>query len=584
MKKITGHILSLLCIILVFMSLSGCGTVAKVLLNRASSDQAGTEDTEKAQEEDKEDSESSSGKKKHKTKKNKDKDKDEDEITEDIYKENADEVFAEMADWMFIFSSGAGGWGTELFVKPDGSFSGRYSDSDMGSTGPGYEYGTVYQCDFSGRFSKDVRSAGPLMHSLKIESIEYEKKPETEEIIDNIKYVYTGPYGIEGLDKETGYDAPLVFMEAGAVTSALNEEELSWVSMNHFGCSLGEDRDYVEDVPEELPYAVLLNNVDEYAFFAENISEKSKTRLVNRVKIPGLRNTKLTINDDGTYYCVDENKDGTFKVINTCFKTSKAYDTYEDGEALVKDSLKEIYQKNAPDADEVYVTSPKEAYSMQYPQMAVNGEYTVYSFWTPKGYDKHDQVYRDGRFLAINGYQSDGAFVYAYIIESEKLRNDQAFPDAAFANYYISSLALTGRDDRISSAGEGKGAIRDINCTMHMDGSDAVAAKELVMVGSGDTELIKKYHLENASFDDDYEIVAVDDDYRSYKLADGGSTPFYVQYPEDGFHRLRQAFELDEYINRFGNGNDNENDNTCLMYLYLNADDEVVYGFEEYTP
>ncbi len=579
MKKTTRLILAIFCIILVFGALSGCGTVAKALLDHASSDTAQTEDTGKDEKEDKEDSEKSSKKKKHKTKK-KNKDKDEDEISEDIYKEDPDEVFAEMSDWMFIFSSGAGGWGTELFVNPDGSFTGRYSDSEMGSTGPGYEYGTVYQCDFSGQFSKDVRSAGPLMHSLKIESIEYEQKPNTEEIIDNIKYIYSGPYGIEGLDSVTGYDAPLVFMEAGAVTSALNEEEMSWVSMNHFGCSLGENWDYVEDVPEELPYAVLVNTVDDYAFFAENISEKRKTCLVNKVKLPGIRNTELTINDDGTYYCVDENKDGTFKVINTCFKTNKLYDAYQEGDELVSDSLKKIYGKNAPDPDKLYVTTPKEAYPMQYSEMAANGEYTVSAFWTPKGYDTDAQVYRDGRFLVLSGYQSDESFVYAYIIESEYKDKDQSYPDAGFGNYYITSLTLTGRTDRISSAGEGKGAIREINCDMRLDGKDGVLAKELIMVGSEDKDLIKKYHLEDADFDDDYEIVAVDDEYHAYKFADGGTTPFYMQYPEDNYHRLYQAFELDKYVNRYSN----DPDNSCLMYLYLNADNEVVYGFEEYTP
>ena len=576
MNRIVKLILIVFCANFVLPSLSGCSTEDRALLNQAASDSTEINTTEtNAADRDGEDKEISEGSSAVKE----DEEKDDKELSEDIYREDAEEIFAEMSDWRFIFSSGAGGWSTELSVSPDGSFFGSYSDSEMGSTGPGYDNGTLYKCDFSGKFSKDVRAAGPLMHALKIESIEYSNEPGTEEIKDNILYIYTEPYGLEGLDTIQGYDAPLVFMEAGAVTSALNEEEMSWVSVTHFGCYLGENWDYVADVPEELPYAVLINTVDQYAFFTENISEKNKTFLVNRVKIPGVKNTGLTINDDGTYYCVDENTDGSFKVINTCFKAEKLYDARLEADELVSDSLKEIYGNNAPDPDTLYVSSPAEAYPMQYSEMAVNGEYTAYANWKPKGYEM-DPVYCDGRFLAQCDYESGTSIVYAYIIEADRSEDTMSYPDAGFSKYYITSLMLTGRTDRISSSGEGKGAIRAINCDMRLSEGNTVAARELIMVGTEDKELIKKYHLEDADFYDDYEIVAVDDEYREYRLAEGSETPFYMQYPEDGFHRLFQAFELDRYINRYSD----DPDNSCLMYLYLNEDDEVAYGYEVYTP
>ena len=46
----------------------------------------------------------------------------------------------------FSFSSGAGAWSTYLTLFPDGTFTGVYSDSDMGSN-------TVYLCQFQGTFS-----------------------------------------------------------------------------------------------------------------------------------------------------------------------------------------------------------------------------------------------------------------------------------------------------------------------------------------------------------------------------------------------------------------------------------------------
>lgn len=575
-RKNSKKILVLLVTILMFSSLSGCDPIAKALLKRSAgkTETAGSSEKKDVKEE-KEKKEIKEDREKDFIK-NKDKRNNEDsEISEDIYREDPEEVFSEMSDWRFIFSSGAGGWSTELTVNPDGSFTGTYSDSEMGSTGPGYDHGTVYLCDFSGQFSKYVRSAGPLMHSLKIESIEYKNMPDTEEIKDNILYKYTTPYGIEGLDKVTGYDAPLVYMEAGAVTSAINAEEMSWISPMHFGNYLGENWDYVEDIPEELPYGVLINTVDDYAFFTENISGTNKTNLVNRVKLPGLKNTELTINEDGTYYCVDENRDGSFKVINTCFKTKKGYDEYNNAEELVRDSLKKIYGKDAPDTDSLYVTSPKNAFYTRYSEMLVNGHYTASAFWSAPGRE-HEGIYRDGRFLVLKSYETGTSFVCAYIIESE----NGTFPDGAVANSYITSLALTGRDDRISSAGEGRGAVREMLCDMKLTDKDSVEAREYVMVGSENEELIKKYHLEDASFDDDYELVPAEKGYRTYKLAQDGYTPFYVQYPKDNFHRLYFAYDFKEYINRFGD----EEENTCLMNLYLNEDDEVVYGYEQYVP
>lgn len=502
-----------------------------------------------------------------------DKENDDTGLSEDIYKEDAGKVFAEMSEWYFDFSSGTGAWGTGLRVKPDGSFTGSYYDSDMGSIGPGYENGTFYECTFSGKFSDNVRSAGPLMHCLSIESIEYENKPDTEEIIDGVLHKYTKPYGFEGLDSLQGDDAPLVFMEAGAVTSAINRDELDWISPTHFGTYMGQDWEYYEDMPEELPFAVLINTKDSLAFYSDNISGKNKVFLVNKVSLPGLTNTELTVNDDGTYHCVDENKDGTFRVINTCFKSKKEYDPFNNANELVSDALKELYGENAPSSDDVYVLSPKDAYETDYPKMAVNGVHSDYAFWTPDGDESRSS---EGRFVVQSDHENDTRFVYAYIIETK--RGDDSFPDTGFAGFYDTSLTLTGRSDNISSAGKGKGAVRSILTEMMTPEEGAVLSTEVLMVSGEDKELVRKYHLEHADFDDDYEMVYPDNKLHEYKLADGDATPFYVQYPNDGIHRLYTASSLEDYMGKASN------ENVRLMKLYLNEDDEVVYAYEMYTP
>ena len=54
----------------------------------------------------------------------------------------------------FAFSSGAGAWGTILTIQEDGSFEGNYHDANMGDIGEGYPNGSVYICEFSGKFTE----------------------------------------------------------------------------------------------------------------------------------------------------------------------------------------------------------------------------------------------------------------------------------------------------------------------------------------------------------------------------------------------------------------------------------------------
>lgn len=53
----------------------------------------------------------------------------------------------------FTFSSGAGGWATEITLNDDGNFNGQYYDFEMGDRGDEYPNGTVYISNFSGKFT-----------------------------------------------------------------------------------------------------------------------------------------------------------------------------------------------------------------------------------------------------------------------------------------------------------------------------------------------------------------------------------------------------------------------------------------------
>ncbi len=154
----------------------------------------------------------------------------------------------------YVFASGAGAWGTELTVYPDGSFEGEYSDSDMGSSGDGYD-ATHYSSVFTGRFINPVK-INDRVYAFELESISYEKPVDTEEIVSwdggetHVREVYTDAYGLAG--GKTFY-----LYVPGTRVSMLPEECIHWT----YGVGgLSEDKKTLE--------AYGLYNTDEqYGFF-----------------------------------------------------------------------------------------------------------------------------------------------------------------------------------------------------------------------------------------------------------------------------------------------------------------------------
>lgn len=95
----------------------------------------------------------------------------------------------------FVFSSGSGGWGSSLSIGANGTFSGDYHDSDMGSTGPGYPGGTISESKVSGQFTRP-HQVSPTLYEVDIENLQYEKPVGSSEIKENRKYEYSEAYGI----------------------------------------------------------------------------------------------------------------------------------------------------------------------------------------------------------------------------------------------------------------------------------------------------------------------------------------------------------------------------------------------------
>ena len=149
-----------------------------------------------------------------------------DSVQKDIAVEDSEEKFEmkSLENLEFYFASGAGGWRTFLTIRPDGSFYGSYSDSEMGSVGENYPNGTYYLSEFEGQFSELVK-VNEYTYSMNLLKLEYAKPCDTEEIIDDVLYKYCEAYGI------TGTEEVLLYLP-GAPMKDLPQEYLNWVK-NH---------------------------------------------------------------------------------------------------------------------------------------------------------------------------------------------------------------------------------------------------------------------------------------------------------------------------------------------------------------
>ena len=110
----------------------------------------------------------------------------------------------------FLFTSGAGAWSTQLSLNRDGSFTGVFHDSEMGDRAEEYPNGSVYICNFSGVFT-DIRQVSEYAYAMTLTDIQTEYQEGEEWIEDEIRYIASGPYGLEESTEFVLYlpDAPL---------------------------------------------------------------------------------------------------------------------------------------------------------------------------------------------------------------------------------------------------------------------------------------------------------------------------------------------------------------------------------------
>lgn len=115
----------------------------------------------------------------------------------------ADPAFSTLPS-LWLLSSGAGAWETELSLFPDGSFQGVYHDSEMGLSDPAYPFGTVYHSSFRGQFAPPVRLGDTLWQTM-VTGYSFDGLEGEEHIEDGVRYITTAGYGLAPGDVVTIY-------------------------------------------------------------------------------------------------------------------------------------------------------------------------------------------------------------------------------------------------------------------------------------------------------------------------------------------------------------------------------------------
>lgn len=197
-----------------------------------------------------------------------------------------EDPLAWLSGQVFDFSSGVGGWYTELLFGENGTFLGSYHDSEMGETGEGYPDGTVYGCLFHGRFS-DPEAIDEYSWTAKV-TLEQDEGQLAEYIEDGIRYVTSAPYGLEKAKTVTIY-------LPGTPVERLPEGFIPWSHL----------QDIAPDATA-LPYYAIWSEADEAGFISsltgEMQTEDGNTETANDTAGMADQGQKITGSiEDGNY-------------------------------------------------------------------------------------------------------------------------------------------------------------------------------------------------------------------------------------------------------------------------------------------
>ena len=123
----------------------------------------------------------------------------------------------------FVFTAGVGNWSTEFDLSSDGTFTGKYSDLDMGVRGENFPNGTTYICKFSGKFYK-TKKINDYTYSMHLEYLNKEGVPGNQYYENGFRYIVVSEaYGFDNAEEF------LIYLP-GTPISSLPEDFLSWLN------------------------------------------------------------------------------------------------------------------------------------------------------------------------------------------------------------------------------------------------------------------------------------------------------------------------------------------------------------------
>ena len=143
-------------------------------------------------------------------------------LTSGLAEETSD-VFSRLEGVEWSFSSGAGGWSTDMRFLPDGSFAGEYHDSEMGEFADDYPNGTIYCCSFTGVMSV-VEQDDENTWKVRVDELKVDESQEAESIDDGIRFVFSEPYGLTEGDE-------MVLYQPGSPIDGFTEDMRIWAHL-----------------------------------------------------------------------------------------------------------------------------------------------------------------------------------------------------------------------------------------------------------------------------------------------------------------------------------------------------------------
>lgn len=141
-------------------------------------------------------------------------------VYESISDESVSFAWKDVEGLCFRCSGLNGDYPTWLYVSSDGSFSGGYKELYLENTGEDYPDGTIYLCNFDGKFV-EPKKINVYTYSLEVSTMTYEEHIGSHIKKDDLYYYYVWPAGLYDLEELVLYtpgaplrELPVAFLES----------------------------------------------------------------------------------------------------------------------------------------------------------------------------------------------------------------------------------------------------------------------------------------------------------------------------------------------------------------------------------